>query len=78
VGRARPPILTVVDSDGTTPNGSSIDEIVREGAKRMLAAAWRPRSTRTSRSSPISATNTAVPDIDELALGGLKFNAVLA
>ena len=32
-------MLTVVDSDGMTPNGSLIDEIVREGARRMLAAA---------------------------------------
>jgi transposase-like protein len=32
-------MLTVVNADGTTPNGSVIDEIVREGARRMLAAA---------------------------------------
>ena len=32
-------MLTVVDADGKTPNGSLIDEIVREGARRMLAAA---------------------------------------
>jgi putative transposase len=32
-------MLTVVDADGTTPNGALIDEIVREGARRMLAAA---------------------------------------
>jgi putative transposase len=32
-------VLTVVDADGKTPNGSLIDEIVREGARRMLAAA---------------------------------------
>jgi putative transposase len=32
-------VLTVVNADGTTPNGSLIDEIVREGARRMLAAA---------------------------------------
>lgn len=32
-------MLTVVNADGTAPNGSLIDEIVREGAKRMLAAA---------------------------------------
>ncbi|MCX2971202.1 MULTISPECIES: IS256 family transposase [Streptomyces] len=33
-------MLSVVNDDGTTANGSSlIDEIVREGAKRMLAAA---------------------------------------
>ena len=32
-------MLTVVDADGMTPNGSLIDEIVREGARRMLAAA---------------------------------------
>jgi hypothetical protein len=32
-------MLTVVDSDGMTPSGALIDEIVREGAKRMLAAA---------------------------------------
>ncbi|MFG3026508.1 IS256 family transposase [Streptomyces sp. NPDC048254] len=32
-------MLSVVNEDGTTPNGSLIDEIVREGARRMLAAA---------------------------------------
>jgi putative transposase len=32
-------VLTVVNPDGSTPNGSLIDEIVREGARRMLAAA---------------------------------------
>jgi hypothetical protein len=32
-------VLTVVDADGRTPNGALIDEIVREGARRMLAAA---------------------------------------
>lgn len=33
-------MLSVVNDDGTTTNGSSlIDEIVREGARRMLAAA---------------------------------------
>ncbi|NUR58925.1 MAG: IS256 family transposase [Catenulispora sp.] len=32
-------MLTVVNTDGSTDNGSLIDEIVREGARRMLAAA---------------------------------------
>ena len=32
-------MLTAVDADGMTPNGALIDEIVREGARRMLAAA---------------------------------------
>ncbi|MFB6877856.1 IS256 family transposase [Streptomyces sp. NPDC056323] len=32
-------MLTVVNADGSTPNGSLTDEIVREGARRMLAAA---------------------------------------
>jgi transposase-like protein len=32
-------MLTVVNADGTPSNGSLIDEIVREGARRMLAAA---------------------------------------
>lgn len=32
-------MLAVVNADGTTSNGSLIDEIVREGARRMLAAA---------------------------------------
>ena len=33
-------MLTVVNEDGTTPSGSSlVDEIVREGARRMLTAA---------------------------------------
>ncbi|MGY3205827.1 hypothetical protein ACVW19_006342 [Streptomyces sp. TE5632] len=32
-------MLSVVNDDGTTANGFLIDEIVREGARRMLAAA---------------------------------------
>ncbi len=33
-------MLTVVNEDGSTPSGSSLlDEIVREGARRMPAAA---------------------------------------
>lgn len=32
-------MLSVVNVDGSTPNGSLIDEIVREGARRVLAAA---------------------------------------
>ncbi|MFF3342751.1 IS256 family transposase [Streptomyces flavidovirens] len=32
-------MLSVVNADGSTPNGSLIDQIVREGARRMLAAA---------------------------------------
>jgi putative transposase len=32
-------VLSVVNDDGTTPDGFLIDEIVREGARRMLAAA---------------------------------------
>ncbi|MGV9918198.1 transposase [Streptomyces cellulosae] len=32
-------MLSVVSADGTTESGSLIDEIVREGARRMLAAA---------------------------------------
>ncbi|MFK0160907.1 IS256 family transposase [Streptomyces sp. NPDC090493] len=32
-------MLSVVNADDTMPNGSLIDEIVREGARRMLAAA---------------------------------------
>jgi hypothetical protein len=32
-------MLTVVDADGMTPNGALIDEIGREGARRMLAGA---------------------------------------
>lgn len=32
-------MLSVVTSDGSTESGSLIDEIVREGAGRMLAAA---------------------------------------
>ncbi len=37
VGKAR--VFSVVNDDGTTPNGSLTDAIVREGARRMLAAA---------------------------------------
>ncbi|WP_232838119.1 hypothetical protein [Streptomyces atratus] len=32
-------MLSVVNADGSTETGSLIDEIVREGARRMLAAA---------------------------------------
>jgi hypothetical protein len=32
-------VLSVVNADGSTESGSLIDEIVREGARRMLAAA---------------------------------------
>jgi hypothetical protein len=32
-------MLSVVNADGSTESGSLIDEIVREGARRMLAAA---------------------------------------
>ncbi|BBC36284.1 IS6120-like transposase [Streptomyces graminofaciens] len=32
-------MLSVVTDDGSTDSGSLIDEIVREGARRMLAAA---------------------------------------
>jgi hypothetical protein len=39
-GREGAPVLSVVNADGTTTDGSFlIDEIVREGARRMLAAA---------------------------------------
>ncbi len=32
-------MLTVVNADDSTRDGSLLDEIVREGARRMLAAA---------------------------------------
>jgi hypothetical protein len=32
-------VLTVVNADGSTPGSSLLDEIVREGTRRMLAAA---------------------------------------
>jgi hypothetical protein len=39
VGREGTPVLAVADDDSTTPGGSSpLDEIVREGARRMPAA----------------------------------------
>src|SRR6266568_4673330 len=43
-GREGTPVLTVVTEEGPTPaatavGGSLIDEIVRDGARRMLAAA---------------------------------------
>jgi hypothetical protein len=39
-GREGTSVLSVVNGDGTTADGSSlIDEIVRDGARRMLAAA---------------------------------------
>lgn len=39
VGREGTPVLTVVNADGSTRDGSLLDEIVREGARRMPAAA---------------------------------------
>jgi hypothetical protein len=40
VGREGTPVLTVVNEDGSTPYGASLlDEIVREGARRMPATA---------------------------------------
>ncbi|WP_431039420.1 hypothetical protein ACQYWQ_23980 [Streptomyces sp. P6-2-1] len=33
------PVLSAVNEEGTTASGSLIDEMVREGARRMLAAA---------------------------------------
>jgi putative transposase len=39
VKRRTTPVLSVVNADGSTESGSLIDEIVREGARRMLAAA---------------------------------------
>jgi transposase-like protein len=38
-GREGTPVLTVMNDDASTRDGSLIDEIVREGARRMLAAA---------------------------------------
>ena len=38
-GREGTPVLSVVHAEGSTESGSMIDEIVREGASRMLAAA---------------------------------------
>jgi hypothetical protein len=38
-GSGRHAVLSVVTSDGSTESGSLIDEIVRDGARRMLAAA---------------------------------------
>lgn len=38
-GREGTPVLSVVNEDGTTEAGSLIDGIVRDGARRMLAAA---------------------------------------
>lgn len=42
-------MLSVVNADGTTSNGSLIDEIVREGVRRMLAAALEAKSTLLTR-----------------------------
>jgi hypothetical protein len=38
VGWEGPPMLTAANADGTTPDGSLIDEILREGAQRNPAA----------------------------------------
>jgi hypothetical protein len=44
------PALTVVTLDDATAVDAALalDEIVREGARRMLMAAWKPRSPTTS------------------------------
>ncbi|GAA3481575.1 hypothetical protein GCM10018966_061060 [Streptomyces yanii] len=38
-GRRGTPVLSVVTDYGSTQSGSLIDELVREGARRMMAAA---------------------------------------
>jgi hypothetical protein len=53
-------MLTVVNADDTKPNGSLIEEIVREGARRMLAAALEAEVNSTSLNLPASATATGV------------------
>ena len=35
-GREGTPVLSAVNAEGSTESGSMIDEIVREGARRML------------------------------------------
>ncbi|MER6540379.1 hypothetical protein ABT215_42820 [Streptomyces sp900105755] len=44
-GREGTPVLSGVTDDGSTQSGSLIDEIVREGACRMLAAGRKRKST---------------------------------
>jgi putative transposase len=38
-------VLSVVNADASTESGSLVDEIVREGARRMLAAALEAEET---------------------------------
>ena len=58
-------MLTVVPGDGSGHEGgkdgspSLIDEIVREGARRMLAEALQAEVTLISRRTPPSGTGTA-------------------
>ena len=62
-GREGTPVLTVVQegSSGEEPGrpGSLIDEIVREGARRMLAEALQARWTPISRRLLLTGTKTA-------------------
>lgn len=46
------PVLSVVNDDGTTPNGSSTDEIVREGARRMPAVELEQARVPLERDEP--------------------------
>jgi hypothetical protein len=40
-------VLNVVTDDDSTQSGSLIDEIVREGARRMRPPLWKRKSTNT-------------------------------
>ena len=53
-------MLSVVTDAQTQPELClDLDELAREGARRMLASAWRPRSTPTWPPTPTSSTSTA-------------------
>ncbi|BBJ37289.1 IS256 family transposase [Streptomyces antimycoticus] len=57
-------MLSVVNSDGTTESGSLIDEIVRESARRMLAAALEAEVNQVVRNGhhrPRTVTTAAGP-----------------
>jgi hypothetical protein len=60
-GEEETPMLRVVTDEPTREHtaGSVLVEIVREGARRMLAAALEAESTPASTRMPMSATRTA-------------------
>ena len=52
-------LSVVADKGARIELHADLDELAREGARRMLAAAWRPRSTTTWPPTPASGTRVA-------------------